>query len=143
MKKTTLPFFYIFLISFVYSHATQADCTDSSRSTEEINVCQYSLAKNLEYKLKKLEKKIIFNFDSEQQSRFEQAQTAWRKMVAVDCEIESAFYEGAPIYTAIVSQCLQKHYLSRIEQIKNYICPDHSLNTSCKQSELIEQEIFN
>ena len=94
----------------VEHNTKQASCMNSSRSHEEINVCQHLRAKNLEYKLIALEKKLMLKFDEPQKSRFREAQTTWRKMVSLDCTIESDFFEGAPIYPAIVSQCLFNHY---------------------------------
>ena len=103
----------------------------NSHNEEEINICQHTETKKLEQELNELEKSIRDRFKSPQIERFDEAQTRWQQMTEKDCEIEANFYEGAPIYLAIQSECLQRHYQDRMETLKKYICPEYSLGNGC------------
>ena len=111
---------------------------EKASSHEEINVCQHKLAKQKEYQLKNLVTEIKKRFRGTQKDRFNDAQQLWEKMTNRDCEIEADFYEGSQVYIAILSQCLNGHYQQRIDQIKYYLCPDHSLSKACPASEKFE-----
>ncbi len=125
----------LFSILLLASSSGWGSCMENARDDEEINVCQHALAKELEYKLRDLEKDIKSHLKGTQKDRFNDSQVHWRKMTERDCQIEADFYEGATVYPAILSQCLQKHYRDRINQVRNYLCPEHSLSTDCPQSE--------
>lgn len=106
----------------------------NAHSEEEINVCQAAAAKQLELDILDLEKAVRSRFKSPQIERFDEAQTRWQQMTEKDCEIEANFYEGAAIYIAIQSECLQRHYQERLQTLKKYICPEHSLGNGCEQN---------
>jgi len=103
-----------------------------SRSEEEINICQHAAAKALELELNDLESSIRSRFKSPQLERFDDAQTHWQQMTESDCKIEADFYEGAPIYPAIQSECLQRHYQDRMETLNKYVCPEPNLGNGCE-----------
>ena len=115
-------------------HAEPA-CMDSAHGEEEINVCEAAAAKQLELDILDLEKAIRSRFKSPQIERFDEAQTRWQQMTEKDCEIESNFYEGAAIYVAIQSECLQRHYQERMQTLKKYICPEPSLGNGCERND--------
>ena len=133
------PVRFIFLAFFPFlSMLSYADagCMKNARSEEEINICQHAEAKRLEMELKDLEAAIQSRFQSPQLERFQAAQAFWMQMTEKDCEIEADFYEGAPIYPAIKSQCLQKHYRNRIQLVRDYLCPEYSLSNGCEKSRI-------
>lgn len=101
------------------------------KSEEDINICQYATAKYLELQVKEIEEKILLRFSGIQLKRFQEAQANWRLMLSLDCEIQSYFYEGAGIYTAIQSQCLQDHYRTRLQILERYMCPEHQYLNGC------------
>lgn len=101
------------------------------KNEEDINICQYATAKYFELQLKEIEDKILLRFSGIQLKRFQEAQENWHLMVNLDCEIQSYFYEGAGIYTAIQSQCLQSHYRARLEVLERYLCPEHQYLNGC------------
>ena len=104
----------------------------NAQNEEDINICQHSEAKRLLLELNDLENAIHNRFQGSQSERFTEAQTRWRQMTAKDCEIEADFYEGAGIYPAIHSACLQRHYLDRITTLKKYLCPEPNLGNGCE-----------
>ena len=106
-------------------------CMKNVQNEEEINICQHTEAKQLELELNDLEHSIRSRFKSPQIERFDEAQTRWQQMTEKDCEIEAFFYEGATIYPAIQSECLQRHYLDRMETLKKYVCPEPNLGSGC------------
>ena len=116
------------------NNALAASCMEKAKTDEEINVCQHALAKELEFKLKDLEEMVLQRFKGVQRERFLTGQASWKLMVQNDCELEADFFEGATVYPAVISRCRYKHYKRRINQIRNYLCPDHSLNHSCEQA---------
>jgi len=121
--------------ALLWGNPAAADCMKEALSSEEMNICQHAQAKVVEYKLTELVKAIIARFEGDQELRFILAQTQWRAMMEKDCELEADFYEGADVYPAILSRCMQNHYQSRITQISNYLCPEHSLSKSCDRAE--------
>lgn len=131
----------IFIFLFCGSSMAFSDCMQNTTNNEEINICQHTLAKQVEYKLRQLSKAIITRFEGEQELRFIQAQTQWRAMMKKDCALESDFFEGADVYPAILSRCMQNHYQSRITQISNYLCPEHSLSQSCDRAEKFFEQV--
>lgn len=106
-------------------------CMSKVKNEEDINICQYATAKYLELQVKETEEKVLLRFSGIQLQRFQETQANWRLMVSLDCEIQSYFYEGAGIYAAIQSQCLQKHYASRLDTLRNYLCPEHQYLNGC------------
>jgi uncharacterized protein YecT (DUF1311 family) len=106
-------------------------CMSKVKNEEDINICQYATAKYLELQVKETEEKILLRFSGAQLTRFQEAQANWRLMMNLDCEIQSYFYEGAGIYTAIQSQCLQGHYRTRLETLRRYLCPEHQYLNGC------------
>jgi len=110
-------------------------CMSKVKSEEDINICQYATAKYLELQAKEMEEKILLRFSGVQLKRFQEAQEHWRLMVSLDCEIQSYFYEGAGVYTAIQSQCLQNHYRARLEVLQRYICPEHQSPNGCSNTD--------
>lgn len=107
-------------------------CMSKVKTEEDINICQYATAKYLEMQVNDVEEKILKRFSGQQLKRFQEAQASWRLMVAMDCEIQSYFYEGAAVYTAIQSQCLQFNYRVRLHTLDNYLCPEHSYLNGCR-----------
>lgn len=107
-------------------------CMSKVKSDEDINICQYATAKYLEQQVKETEDKVLLKFSGVQLKRFQEAQANWRLMMSLDCEIQGYFYEGANIYPAIQSQCLQAHYRSRLKILQNYLCPEHSYVNGCR-----------
>ena len=90
-------------------------------------------AKYFELRVKEVEEKIINRFQGVQLERFQQAQASWRSLLENDCAIQSDFYEGAGVYTAIISQCLQMHYRARLEILEKYLCPEHNYLNGCER----------
>ncbi len=113
----------------------EPECMKTTRSEEEINVCQSAAAKQLELDIIDLEQAIRSRFKSPQIERFDEAQRRWEQMTEKDCEIESNFYEGAAIYIAIQSECLQRHYQDRLQTLKKYVCPEHNLGSGCERND--------
>lgn len=109
-------------------------CMSKVKSEEDINICQYATAKYLELQVKETEEKILLRFSGIQLQRFQEAQANWRLMMNLDCEIQAYFYEGAGIYTAIQSQCLQNHYHTRLETLRHYLCPEHQYLNGCSNN---------
>lgn len=109
-------------------------CMSQVKSEEDINICQYATAKYLELQVKETEDKVLTRFSGIQLKRFQEAQTHWRLLMSLDCEIQAYFYEGAGVYTAIQSQCLQNHYRIRLQILKNYLCPEHSYLNGCSNN---------
>ena len=105
-----------------------------SMSDEEINICQYNRAKHLELKLRDLVALIQARLPKAQLARFNEAQGHWVGMTQKDCEIEADFFEGAPIYPAILAQCQQQHYRTRINHINRYLCPENNLVEACPEA---------
>ena len=129
-KQATLT-----LICLTLTSVGWGACMDKAKTDEEVNVCQHTLAKEMEYKYKSLVKQIQGKFKGQQLQRFNAAQQHWQQMMDRDCLIEANFYEGAPIYPGILSGCLENHYRERIEHIKNYLCPEQSMSRSCPRAE--------
>jgi len=123
------------LLNINISVYAEPDCMNSSHSEEEINVCEAAAAKQLELDILDLEKAIRSRFKSPQVERFDEAQTRWQQMTEKDCEIEANFYEGAAIYVAIQSECLQRHYQERLLTLKKYICPEPRLGNGCEKND--------
>lgn len=107
-------------------------CMKDSHTAEEINICQHTEAKQLELQLKNLEESVRSRLKGVQLDRFNSAEASWLDMTNKDCEIESDFYEGSPVYIATQSKCLQNHYLARMHVIRNYLCPDYSITNGCE-----------
>lgn len=136
MSNAPRIFFILFAV-LIHMGIAQAEpeCMKSARSEEEINVCQSEAARQLELDIIDLEKAIRPHFKSPQIERFDEAQTRWQQMTEKDCEIEANFYEGAAIYVAIQSECLQRHYQERMQTLKKYICPEPSLGNGCETAD--------
>lgn len=132
-KQLSLPFFLLFIALFFYNASALAElaCMKGVQNEEDINICQHSEATRLALELNDLEHSIRSRFKSPQIERFDEAQNRWLQMTEKDCEIEAAFYEGATIYLAIHSECLQRHYLERLVTLKKYVCPEPNLGNGC------------
>lgn len=117
--------------SLSFAQAEEPLCMSKVKNEEDINICQYATAKYLELQVQETEEKILLRFSGLQLKRFQEAQEHWRLMLNLDCELQSYFYEGAGIYTAIQSQCLQGHYRTRLATLKNYLCPEHQYLNGC------------
>jgi len=126
----------VVLPSLYYGSPVMAEplCMKESRSEEEINICQHAVAKELELQIGDMEKLVRTHFKSPQIERFDEAQTRWQQMTEKDCEIEANFYEGAAIYPAIQSECLQRHYQERLQTLKKYTCPEYNLGNGCEST---------
>jgi uncharacterized protein YecT (DUF1311 family) len=111
-----------------------ADCMAKATTDEEINICQHNKAKELEISLEQLVEEIIAGLPKQQLQRFTAAQEHWQGMLTKDCELEAAFFEGAPIYPAILAQCQQHHFRTRIDHIRRYLCPEHTVVNSCPKA---------
>lgn len=131
-----LPGFICLLPSLSFAQAEEPLCMSKVKSEEDINICQYATAKYLELQVKEIEEKILLHFSGPQLKRFQEAQANWRLMMNLDCEIQSYFYEGAGIYTAIQSQCLQDHYRTRLEILERYMCPEHQYLNGCANAKV-------
>lgn len=134
MRKYVLFCLICWLPALGFSEADEPLCMSKVKNEEDINVCQYATAKYFELQLKEIEEKILLRFSGDQLKRFQEAQEHWRLMINLDCEIQSYFYEGAGIYTAIQSQCLQKHYRTRLDTLERYTCPEHQYLNGCTNS---------
>jgi uncharacterized protein YecT (DUF1311 family) len=109
----------------------EPECMSKVQEEEDINICQFATAKYFELRVKEVEEEIMNRFKGVQLERFRSAQSAWRAMLENDCAIQSDFFEGANVYTAIISQCLQTHYRNRLDTLENYLCPEHSYLNGC------------
>jgi uncharacterized protein YecT (DUF1311 family) len=128
-------------LSLLSLQPAHADCMITALTDDDINICQHKITKQTEYVLNEIEEKIRKHLSGTQKDRFNAAQGLWRDMAERDCEIESDFYEGAGIYQAIYSVCMNNHYNNRIMQISNYLCPDHSLGKGCEKAEEYKNKI--
>lgn len=129
-----LPTFLLLVAALFFSAFASSEpaCMKTVSTEEDINICQYSEAKRLLLELNDLENAIQTHLQGSQGERFEEAQTRWRQMTEKDCELEADFYEGAGIYPAIHSECLQRHYLDRMATLKKYLCPEPNLGHGCE-----------
>lgn len=134
-KKIFWFIFFAMAMNYSVSVISEPLCMKNSHSEEDINICQHAEAKKLELELYDLETKVRSRFKTIQAERFDEAQTRWQQMTEKDCEIEAYFYEGAPIYPAIQAECLQRHYQDRMETLKKYLCPEHSIGNGCDSVE--------
>ena len=122
------------------AHA-EPECMKNSHTEEEINVCQLATAKQLEIQLKELEVRVRARLKGNQLQRFNAAQDSWQIMTTRDCEIEADFYEGSPVYIAIQAQCLQRHYIERLQLVNNYLCPEYSINSGCQATTPLSESL--
>jgi len=128
-----LALFFLLPVSII-AQTEEPLCMSKVKNEEDINICQYATAKYFELQVKETEEKILLRFSGVQLKRFQETQENWRMMMNLDCEIQSYFYEGAGIYTAIQSQCLQWHYRARLETLERYLCPEHQYLNGCSQA---------
>lgn len=104
--------------SSIFTSALAAENCKNPQNQYALNICAAQDYEREDTRLNKNYKDLVAKLDTEQKIKLKEVQLAWIRFRDLQCEYDSAQYQGGSIYSLIHSSCLWQMTKQRNKDLK-------------------------